>query len=60
MLEEVEILKIEEIETSQSFTTYDFEVDKNHNYFANGILTHNSEHVPMLFMDEIMILKDFF
>lgn len=26
----------------------DFEVEDNHNYFVDGLLSHNSEHVPML------------
>lgn len=27
-------------------------------FFANGILVHNSEHVPMLFIDEVDVVQD--
>lgn len=50
------IIEIEEIFTET--VTYDFEVEENHNYFCNGILTHNSEHLPMLFIDEVDIVQD--
>lgn len=50
------ILAIEEINSET--VTYDFEVEGNHNYFCNGILTHNSEHLPMLFIDEVDIVQD--
>lgn len=57
-IEELEIIEIVEINHSVPVSTYDFEVEDNHNYFANGILTHNSEHLPMLFMDEIDLIQD--
>lgn len=28
------------------------------NFFANGTLVHNSEHVPMLFIDEVDVIQD--
>lgn len=28
------------------------------NFYANGILVHNSEHVPMLFIDEVDVVQD--
>lgn len=31
---------------SNNSFSYDIEVDDNHNFFANGILTHNCENVP--------------
>ena len=57
-MNEFEILEIEELVTKQSFTTYDFEVKDNHNYFANSILTHNSEHCPILGIDEVDVVQD--
>ena len=27
-------------------------------YYANGVLVHNSEHVPMLFIDEVDVVQD--
>jgi len=30
----------------------DFEVEDNHNYFVDGLLSHNSEHVPFLCVGE--------
>jgi len=57
-LEEIEVLEIEEISSKKGFITYDFEVKKNHNYFAQGILTHNSEHVPILCIDEVDVVQD--
>lgn len=55
---EDEILNIEVIELENPIITYDFEVQDNHNYFCNGILTHNSEHLPMLYIDECDIIQD--
>jgi len=57
-IEKLEILEVTEIQHKNGISTYDFEVEDNHNYFANGILTHNSEHLPMLFMDEIDLIQD--
>jgi hypothetical protein len=37
---------------------YDFEVEDNHNYFCDGILVHNSEHVPMLCIDEVDVVQN--
>ena len=54
-------LKVSCIDTVnfKNFTdTYDFEIEDNHNYFTNGILTHNSEHCPMLFIDEVDVIQD--
>lgn len=44
MIEELEIVKIEKIKTvsKKTKTMYDLETKKNHNFFANGILVHNS------------------
>jgi hypothetical protein len=56
---ENKILSIDIEESFEDITTYDFEVHGNHNYFCNGILTHNSEHLPMLFIDEIEIVQDY-
>lgn len=56
---EEEILEIEVIRCDKRpITTYDFEISDNHNYFCNGILVHNSEHVPMLFIDEVDVVQD--
>jgi hypothetical protein len=58
IVDNFEILEIEEIEAKSGYATYDFEIKDNHNYFANGLLTHNSEHVPLLFMDEVDVVQD--
>lgn len=44
MIEELEIVKIEKIRATakKTRTMYDLETKKNHNFFANGILVHNS------------------
>lgn len=55
-LKKVKIKKI--IHTSQEVEMYDFTVEKNHNYFANGMLTHNSEHVSLLCIDELDVVRD--
>ena len=57
-LDEFEILEIEELTSKRGVSTYDFEVEDNHNYFANGFLTHNSEHVPFLAIDEVDVVQD--
>ncbi len=57
-LDEFEILEIEEVVSKQGISTYDFEVKDNHNYFASGLLTHNSEHVPFLAIDEVDVVQD--
>jgi hypothetical protein len=57
-IRETVITKIEIEETIQAYQMYDFEVEDNHNYFVNGLLTHNSEHVPMLFIDEVDVVQD--
>ena len=58
-IETEEIINIEKVSyNKRPVTTYDFEVEDNHNYFCNGILTHNSEHVPMLFIDEVDVVQD--
>jgi superfamily II DNA or RNA helicase len=42
-IEDVEIINIRKIKTtSKSRTMYDLEIEDNHNFFANGILSHNS------------------
>lgn len=30
----------------------------NKSFFANGLLVHNSEHVPLLFIDEVDVVQD--
>lgn len=57
-IEEDIITDIEEVDLKIETITYDFEVLDNHNYFCNGVLTHNSEHLPMLFIDEVDIIQD--
>lgn len=53
---------IEKIEIIGKQELIDIEIDtKNEHqksFYANGILVHNSEHVPMLFMDEIDVVQD--
>ena len=49
--EEVEILSIEEMHSARSTTMYDFQVDGNNNFFANGILVHNC-------IDEVDVVQD--
>lgn len=52
----IKVLSIETIH--ENIDMFDFEVEENHNYYVNDVLTHNSEHVPMLFMDEIDVVQD--
>jgi len=53
---------IEKIELIGKQELIDIQVDTNNehqkSFYANGVLVHNSEHVPMLFMDEIDVVQD--
>lgn len=52
-------LEIKDIKLSNESTQmYDFEIKDNHNYFVNNILSHNSEHTPLLFIDEVDVVRD--
>jgi len=46
------ILKIEDVDPSSEWV-YDLSVDDNHNFFANGILTHNSDGLQNAFFFSI-------
>lgn len=51
-VEEVIVRRIEELPTGKE--TYNFEVENNHNYFVNGILTHNCD---ILVRDEACLIN---
>lgn len=44
-LSTIEIEKIEKIKTG---TVYDFTVEDNHNFFANGVLVHNCDEIDVI------------
>jgi hypothetical protein len=52
-------VKIKSIEISdKTVEMYDFTVQDNHNYFVEDVLTHNSEHTSLMFVDEIDVVAN--
>lgn len=43
MLEFIEVEEVEEVEENED--VFDIEVEDNHNFFANGLLVHNCQHL---------------
>ena len=55
-------LKVKKIELVGKQEVIDIKIkttnEHHKSFLANGILVHNSEHLPMLFMDEIDLIQD--